>query len=1059
MPSTAPKFILSLARGNENPNNTTNLLSSSYVYLKKHDLNLENISNNMFHFSRQTLLIVRVFKDGTQEELENKEDGIDVAIYKGNTQLLVVRTISEKNFFGARAHIDSTLKLQDERGLQVIYVFDNYSWLDLKLIFTSNHITISGGNSTKRHMFSPVQARLAQFLLYLDKLSIHGVVQSFHHTDTSFHKSNLHIDSSDKRIVAHLKNAKDQDRESEVREHLDRLSKTRRNVELKGAQASDKNFNVLREARPPLFLKKSSFNKKSFHTSASLSNKVVKKSHVNTGINYLEVISDIVKGSKNDPVLAQKRIETSWVDSLRVKFEDDKFTMRQNLAKVVRTAEESLIIHAKRGYLKKRFGLLEEIILLNSKDCIVHSFTLILVYLDRASYTSIAITLGNRLLFVLYMKSTNLSDSFNEYKSIHGFTTTASILKLGVFFIDLLSEYPTDVFEKQYKNNGINEMNESATLEVNSDYVSMIKENLILHPSSLPMVCEPNKWGESEYGGFLENMEQQIDVVTGSNRHKHELSERTQIYKAINTMSSTKFAINLDLLDYIYSDKGKYLIEEELDTSSDIQREMTLNVAKVYSGIPFYLNVHADWRGRLYTQSFFLSYQGGDLSSSLLNFWEGAKLTDSGKEYLYIHGANAHNANDIGKSSFTERIKWVKTNYDRIISMDKELILKAESKFVFTAFCLALKELHKNPESNIKIPVVLDATCSGIQHLAGLLRDFDLGSKVNLTFDENIDKVGDIYSEMLQPINKAINDYGLNNPNYGNLSLVKLNRKNIKQSIMTKTYNASIPGMVEQIKDKLIKKTEKYKWEIKDLELNKDGLKPKTKTTYITPGIDGTVELTEADIYKIATILNQQIFVAFPSLKSIYDYLLSIVRLMIKANIPLTWFIPKGAKILQSYSNSVAYKVPLTFRGKSKSVILREWDNTIDSFKQVQAIIPNIIHSLDATHLVNILNSAKEIGLAPVISVHDCFGTHPNQMSALSHQVKKEFVLLYSQEEFLSTFHDRIMQSITDNGYQTKMIRGINRVMIGDKWHKVPVVPKLGELDLQRIMDAKYMIS
>jgi len=60
---------------------------------------------------------------------------------------------------------------------------------------------------------------------------------------------------------------------------------------------------------------------------------------------------------------------------------------------------------------------------------------------------------------------------------------------------------------------------------------------------------------------------------------------------------------------------------EEIKPSNDLQRIITLKIAEIYKNIPFYLTVNADWRGRIYTQSFFLSYQGGDLSSALLNFY------------------------------------------------------------------------------------------------------------------------------------------------------------------------------------------------------------------------------------------------------------------------------------------------------------------------------------------------------------------------------------------------------------------------------------------------------
>ena len=45
---------------------------------------------------------------------------------------------------------------------------------------------------------------------------------------------------------------------------------------------------------------------------------------------------------------------------------------------------------------------------------------------------------------------------------------------------------------------------------------------------------------------------------------------------------------------------------------------------------------------------------------------------------LYIHGANNHNESNISKDSFENRINWVKNNYDKIINLDKSLILCAE---------------------------------------------------------------------------------------------------------------------------------------------------------------------------------------------------------------------------------------------------------------------------------------------------------------------------------------------------------------------------------------------
>jgi DNA-directed RNA polymerase len=142
-------------------------------------------------------------------------------------------------------------------------------------------------------------------------------------------------------------------------------------------------------------------------------------------------------------------------------------------------------------------------------------------------------------------------------------------------------------------------------------------------------------------------------------------------------------------------------------------------------------------------------------------------------------------------------------NYKKIINLDKELILSADNPFVFTAFCINMKDLHNDPNTIIYTPIFLDATVNGMQHISALLQDFELGTEVNLTsFDETMEPK-DLYNKLLKPINNAINNYGLKNVNYYNLRYIEFNRKIIKQSIMTKVYNVLIYGIQKQLENKL----------------------------------------------------------------------------------------------------------------------------------------------------------------------------------------------------------------------------------------------------------------
>jgi DNA-directed RNA polymerase len=143
----------------------------------------------------------------------------------------------------------------------------------------------------------------------------------------------------------------------------------------------------------------------------------------------------------------------------------------------------------------------------------------------------------------------------------------------------------------------------------------------------------------------------------------------------------------------------------------------------------------------------------------------------------------------------------------------------------------------------------------------------------------------------------------------------------------------------------------------------------------------------------------------------------------------------------------------------------------LDKTKQIQAVIPNIIHSLDASHLIKIILSAHKDKFKPIISVHDCFGTLPNLMKNLDYRVKKEFVELYSQSEFLNNFHQRFIQSIKDNQFdiidQDKksfvvLDKGRNKRFF-DLYPKelleIPILPLPGNLNLNIITKSKSIFG
>ena len=144
-------------------------------------------------------------------------------------------------------------------------------------------------------------------------------------------------------------------------------------------------------------------------------------------------------------------------------------------------------------------------------------------------------------------------------------------------------------------------------------------------------------------------------------------------------------------------------------------------------------------------------------------------------------------------------------------------------------------------------------------------------------------------------------------------------------------------------------------------------------------------------------------------------------------NLQVSWVKPSGLVVTQHYLKTKETKYSFYYGGLSKSLILKNNlnininINILEKRGQVNAIIPNIIHSLDASHLMNVVLSAKDKNIKYVLPIHDCFGTQPNAVDRLFDLLKLEFVKLYANEELLTKFHNNIKQSIKNNqGYFIK---------------------------------------
>nr|YP_009493060.1 DNA-dependent RNA polymerase [Ganoderma tsugae]AWJ63855.1 DNA-dependent RNA polymerase [Ganoderma tsugae] len=496
------------------------------------------------------------------------------------------------------------------------------------------------------------------------------------------------------------------------------------------------------------------------------------------------------------------------------------------------------------------------------------------------TYTSTISKIGSNILshtFIQernkYLKQGKVDMENSDYQSFDTFLESLKIndddiLRIGDYFLSILMMEPHRIFDRDFNVKLGYLKGESATIKFNEGKLEEIRSNVLISPLSMPMVCPPKDWGDKTYGGYLTNSYIQSPLIRSSPNSAHCTLNKEMLYRSINIMSKVEFEINDLVYDYLFEGRGDYLFPKEEEEkpyakSHDKPFDMVLAEAFLLRNKTFYIPLRPDFRGRIYTDSYYLNYQGSDLPVAMIQFSDGESLTQEGLRNLYIYIANVYGEQGISKLNYDKRVEWTIQNKSKILDMDPEFILGAEEKFKFTALCLLMRELEKDPSYKVKIPVFFDCTCSGIQHLAGLMKDESLGQEVNLTPQSEQDNVSDIYQKLAIPINNEIRRIGLENPKYTNLLEVDLPRNILKKPIITKTYNVTIEGIFEQLQEhfkKVVVKGVKYFTNVPTI----------TKHQFCT--------INESDLRMISRIINDKLFQRYPLIEKFYEYILKCLR-------------------------------------------------------------------------------------------------------------------------------------------------------------------------------------
>lgn len=418
-----------------------------------------------------------------------------------------------------------------------------------------------------------------------------------------------------------------------------------------------------------------------------------------------------------------------------------------------------------------------------------------------------------------------------------------------------------------------------------------------------------------------------------------------------------------------------------------------------------YFPTFIDWRGRLYFRSN-LNPQSSDAVKGCLEFAEGKPLGKEGLKWLKVHVANCCG---FDKHDADTKEKWCDENWSQIENfIDNPLDVDApepDTAFTLLQAGLALKAALalSDPTTYIcHVPVAMDATCSGLQHLSALTRD-PVGSYYTNLVDNNTDQKSDIYMRVAEVARELL-------PNYVSDAVVdhfwqlnEITRSMAKNPVMTYVYGATLLRCIDTI----------------GLNLVDSGVEP------IMEGRKVLYSIT-ALATPVGKALRKGVEDTVPESAKMMKYLQKVVRAYPEHC--MQWVTPVGVPVVNWAEGSVVKRLFIRSMGV-EAITMKVGDKTYNTRAAANGIVPNFVHSLDGSHLCMTINAFD----GQILPIHDSFATHPSDVTAMHEALRSQFVSMYSQfkiEDFLK----------------------FNEVDI--ETHEVP---DQGNFDLNKVLNAPFM--
>ena len=509
-----------------------------------------------------------------------------------------------------------------------------------------------------------------------------------------------------------------------------------------------------------------------------------------------------------------------------------------------------------------------------------------------------------------------------------------------------------------------------------------------------PMLCPPVDWLLTDdktqaYGGYLSESIRQANPLI---RKTGKVGPRKQgdiPIAMLNNLQQQAYKVNpvvFAVADYLYEQRisvgkfrhdapldppispGEDATEEQLAEYKRTRRERedynaqlsqknwrtteVMYAARKYADEErFWMPASFDYRGRVYFLNTALNPQGTDFDKSLLYFADEAEPNEW---WIGFHLSTTY-GND--KATLADRIQWVKDNQALIKRVAEDPIgnhewHEADEPWSFLAACLEYHAIFiAKTKTTSGLPIGIDATCSGLQHLAAMTKCGRTAALVNVT---PTPKPADAY---LTVANAACA--------YLPSEQVKwMSRKVTKRSVMTTPYGVTMQSARGYIREQLIK----------------DGHKDDLREPGVLTGI-------------VKAIFNKAIPEVLPGPIKVMAWLKRSAGEILKTKDVIQWTAPSGFVVTQDLrtSNTVEVKTRLLGGARIKVFVGDGWADGPDVAHHKSALAPNVVHSNDAA----LLHLTFAYWDKPFTVIHDCVLGRSCDMDALSAEIRLQFAEMY----------------------------------------------------------------